>query len=270
MILVAGAVVGAGTAMLLVPRLAVAARVASVDLRRRLVGRLRDDTTHRLAADLRICGRSSHEHVARKLTGSLAGLGLAVVSMASIVAVGGDAGTAVSLVVAGVGVTAGFVVPDLTLRKEAERRRRAFLHAFSSFLDLTNVLLAGGAGIETALVAAAEAGDGWTFSRLRDALVRSRGGDATVWSELSRLGERFGIADVVEVAGSLQLAGRHGARIRSSLAARADSLRARQLSEIEAAAHSATERMGLPLVLLFVGFLCLVGYPAVALVLEGL
>jgi hypothetical protein len=58
--------------------------------------------------------------------------------------------------------------------------------------------------------------------------------------------------------------------VRLSLAARADSLRQRQMGELEAAAQSATERMGVPMVGLFLAFIVLVGYPAVALVLDGL
>jgi tight adherence protein C len=49
----------------------------------------------------------------------------------------------VSLVTA----AAGFVLPGFVLRDEAARRRRAFRHTLSSYLDLVNVLLAGGAGI---------------------------------------------------------------------------------------------------------------------------
>ncbi|NCX18492.1 MAG: hypothetical protein EBX15_07075 [Acidimicrobiia bacterium] len=76
------------------------------------------------------------------------------------------------------------------------------------------------------------------------------------------MGSRWGIPELVEVAGSMSLSGEHGARIRTSLAARADSMRARQVAEIEAIAQSATERMGLPVMLLFVGFMVLLGYPA--------
>ena len=42
------------------------------------------------------------------------------------------------------------------------------------------------------------------------------------------------------------------------------------MSEIEAAANSATERMGVPMVLLFLAFIMLIGYPAVTLVLGCL
>jgi len=132
------------------------------------------------------------------------------------------------------------------------------------------VLLAGGAGVETALVAAAEAGDGWAFERLRESVVRARSARRSIWDELARFGARVGIPQIEEVAGSVRLAGEHGARVRLSLAARADSLRQRQMGELEAAAQSATERMGVPMVGLFLAFIVLVGYPAVALVLDGL
>jgi Flp pilus assembly protein TadB len=161
-------------------------------------------------------------------------------------------------------------VPSSILRSTARARRRSFLHAFSAYLDLVNVLLAGGAGIETALVAAAEAGDGWAFVTLRASLVRARLARRSPWNELRALGSRWSIGEVVEVAGSMNLSGEHGARIRSSLAARADSMRARQVAEVEALAQSATERMGLPVMMLFVGFMVLLGYPALQTVVMNM
>jgi hypothetical protein len=88
--------------------------------------------------------------------------------------------------------------------------------------------------------------------------------------ELARLGELYSLVQIQEIAGSIQLAGEHGARIRSSLAARAESLRYQQMSEVESSANAATERMGMPMVLLFVSFIVLIGYPAVTLVIGGL
>ena len=67
----------------------------------------------------------------------------------------------------------------------------------------------------------------------------------------------------------MQLAGQQGARVRASLAAKAASLRGHQLAAVEAAAHSASERMALPTVLMFVGFLLFIGYPAVAEILGS-
>jgi hypothetical protein len=46
-------------------------------------------------------------------------------------------------------------------------------------------------------------------------------------------------------------------------------MRAKQLAEIEADANAATERMGLPMVLLFMVFLILLGYPAMQMISAG-
>jgi Flp pilus assembly protein TadB len=69
---------------------------------------------------------------------------------------------------------AGAVLPNLTLRSEAARRRRSFNHALSAFLDLVAVNLAAGRGVEGALDTASEAGTGWAFTELRHALYRAK------------------------------------------------------------------------------------------------
>ena len=152
------------------------------------------------------------------------------------------------------------------LSKSAERARRTFSYALSSYLDLASVLLAGGAGSETALIAAAATGDSWSFRMIRETLETARAGRTPSWRAFGDLGRRIGVVDLERLAGSMQLAGEHGAKVRLSLATQADALRTRQIGEIEADAQAATERMGVPTVLLFVGFIALLGYPALDLV----
>jgi Flp pilus assembly protein TadB len=164
----------------------------------------------------------------------------------------------------------GFVVPDLTLRTQARARRAGFRQALSSYLDLVNVLLAGGAGIETSLEAAAQAGDGWAFTQIRHALLRSRTMRQSPWTCFIELGESIGIRELAEIAASVRLAGEQGARIKLSLSAKAAALRAHQMARIEADAQAATERMGLPTVLMFVGFMVLLGYPAMQQIVRAL
>ena len=53
---------------------------------------------------------------------------------------------------------AGTLLPNLTIRSEAAKRRRSFNHSLSAFLDLVAVNLAAGRGIEGALDTAADAG----------------------------------------------------------------------------------------------------------------
>lgn len=227
----------------------------------------RAQTQHR--ADLAISGFQASEMVSRKLATMLvAGIGatgfIVILGLLSV-----RLSVSISMVIVSSSLVVGFFLPDSQMRAKAKSRRQDFLHSFSSYLDLVNVLLAGGSGTETALIAAAEAGDGWSFAEIRNALTRARSSRKSPWVELAALGATYNIAEVSEVAGSVQLAGEHGARIRLSLSARAESLRNRHMGEIEAQAQSATERMGIPMVFLFIAFIALIGYPAVHLVLES-
>ncbi len=123
-------------------------------------------------------------------------------------------------------------------------------------------MMAGGAGLETAIRAAAEAGDGPGFTHLRIAVMRAHSSRTSYWDSLATVGHETGVESLVEVAHTMQLAGEGGARVRSSLAAKASALRKRNLARVEHSAEEGTEKMGLPLVVLFVGFLVLVGFPA--------
>jgi tight adherence protein C len=243
-----------------------AAPTQSLDERlgRRLVGFV---DVRRHGPDLRVTGRSPERLAFEKLAASVAGA-LVPALLAAMVIVNGVAVPVGGVVVVALAAACGgFVLPDLLLRDAARHRRRAFSAALSSYLDLVNVVLAGGSGTETALEAAAEAGDGWVFVELRSALSRSRALRRSPWDCMADLGEELGVAELQELAASVRLAGQQGARVRASLAAKAASLRGHQLSRIEAAAQSASERMALPTVLLFTGFLLFIGYPAVAEIL---
>ena len=145
---------------------------------------------------------------------------------------------------------------------KATARRSDMDIAVAVFLDLVNVLLAGGAGAETALLAAADAGDGWSFEQIRLAIARAQSSRRSYWNSLRDLGEELGVESLIEVGHSVQIAGEHGGRVRQSLGARAQALRHKNLARVEHEAEVRTERMGLPMVVLFIGFVLLVGYPA--------
>ena len=163
----------------------------------------------------------------------------------------------------------GFMLPVLQLRTRAKMKRREFRTSLSAYLDLVSIMLAGGAGIESALVAASRVGDGPTFQLIAGSLDVARATRRSPWEILAIEGERIGIDELPELAATTKLGGEQGARMTASLVAKASSMRAKQLAEIEADANAATERMGLPMVLLFMGFLVLLGYPAMQMISAG-
>jgi tight adherence protein C len=223
-----------------------------------------------LRADLAILGRPPERLLAEQATAAVAGL-LVVPAMAGLLAAGGvsagwqlPAGSAVVLAVA------GFTAPALAVRQEAAARRAATRHALAAFLDLVVIAIAGGAGVEAALTYAAATGQGPAFAQLRQALETARLTRQPPWQTLGQLGTELGVTELTELAASITLAGTEGARVRASLAAKSAAMRARQLAEAEAGAQAATERMSLPLVILFAGFMLLIGFPAVMHVIEGI
>ena len=212
--------------------------------------------------DLRIVGRTADTHATAKLAAATLAAALVVTAGGLAAMVGFGPGVGMVPVLAAGAAAAGFVWPDLRVREDAARRRQAFRHALSAYLDLVNVILAGGGGLDSALHAAAEAGDGPAFAELRHALARARLTNRSPWDVFAELGARLDVHELRELAASVSLAGSHGARIRSSLAAKADALRGHQQAEIEAQAESATERMTIPVAVLLFGFLVFIAYPA--------
>ena len=164
----------------------------------------------------------------------------------------------------------GFFLPDLLIRGEAAEARRGFRHALSAFLELVRINLAGGAGIEGALHDSVSVGSGWAFDRLREALAVARLSGETPWAALGRLGVELRIDELIELSSSLVLAGSEGAKIKESLAAKADSLRRHESALAEAKAQQASERMSVPIAVLLFGFLIFLGYPAVSHIFTSL
>jgi tight adherence protein C len=224
----------------------------------------------KLRNDLAVTGKGIEHHLAEKAALALAGLLLPTVMQVLLVVT--DVGLtwevpAIAGLLFGLG---GFLLPDIRVRKEAERRRSTFRHALSAYLNLIRVLLAGGAGVDGALSDAVGIGKGWAFQQLRRALVTAKLTRTTPWATLGQLGGELDVHQLSELAASVSLAGTEGARVRASLAAKAAALRTRELTDAEGDAHAATERMSLPVVMLFIGFLVFIGFPALASVLAGL
>ena len=155
----------------------------------------------------------------------------------------------------------GFLAPDLAVRSEAVKHRAAFRDALSSFLDLVVIGLAAGSGVDQALDEAAQVGSGPAYAELRYALTEARLARVAPWDILAALGRRIGLPELQQLAATVGLAGTEGAKVRASLRSRALALRDRQLTAAEGEANAATERMSLPIVALFAGFLIFLGLP---------
>jgi Flp pilus assembly protein TadB len=213
--------------------------------------------------DLVVLGRSPEQHVAEKLATALVGLLLPTLVTVLAASAGAPIPIGLPFAVGAALAIGGYFLPDAAARSEAERRRLEFREALSVFVDLTSLGLAAGSGPEEAMAEAARVGRGWAFAQLRGALEVTKFSRETSWQALTRLGQELGVAELEEIASSIGLAEDKGARVRESLAERAESMRRTHLAEAEGRARRASQRMSLPVVLLLIAFIVFLAYPAV-------
>lgn len=166
------------------------------------------------------------------------------------------------------GAVVGWCWAPLDLRRDAEEARGEISHALAVYLELVSILISGGAGVETALYEAAGQGNGRGFRHLRAALAASHARQEAPWESIHNLGVRLKVNGLVELSSAMTLAG-GGSRVASTLQAKAESLRHRDLTALKAEAEARSEALVLPVLLMFVGFLMLIGYPAMAGLMES-
>jgi tight adherence protein C len=163
----------------------------------------------------------------------------------------------------------GASLPITKLNADAKRGMQLAKKVICSFLDLVVLGLAGGMGIESALLAAAQLGENVVSRRMLAALSLARDTGTPPWEALARLGDALGVEELGELAATVGLAGMEGAKIRSTLAARAATIRRHELANAEAEANALTERLFIPGAFLLVGFLLFIGYPAFSRIASG-
>jgi tight adherence protein C len=222
----------------------------------------------RARVDLRVVGRTPEEHAAR--VGLYVMIGLAAGPWFGLVAslAGGRLPLAVPALMSLGGAAWAAVAPFLRLRRDARERREAFAHALSAWCDVVVMSLAAGRGVEQAMETAAAAGQGWAFAELRGAMHGGYVRADTPWEALGLLGSELGIPDLSELASTMALAGEEGAAVRTTVAAKARTIRERITAETEQRAAAVTEQMGLPNVLLVLGFLVFLAFPAVMVMFQ--
>jgi tight adherence protein C len=161
------------------------------------------------------------------------------------------------------------VVTRQELTDKAKKRRAEFRRTLSVYLDLVAMSMQAGRGHAEALPASAAIGTGWAFTHLQDAIDGARFSGTTPWHALGQLGDRFGIRELTDLDSALTLANEDGAKVRATLVARAETLRAERIADAEAAAAQATESMRFALIVMVFAFLTYELYPSVARLFAG-
>lgn len=222
---------------------------------------------NKLAVDLRVIDRSWERHVVERVK-TAAALAVAPLLLGFVLpyAVGGGPllHPLVLLVSPFVLGVVGWFVTDQQVRSKAAKRRREFDAGLATYLGLVATLTAAGSGLEEAMWVSVEQGRGWPFQVVRRALSDARNRGSTPWESMNDHGQQLDLVSLVELAATFQLSGTSGAHIRDTVMTKANSLRAHQLSVIEAEANAKTAAMTGPIGFMLAGFIILLLFPAVS------
>ena len=229
--------------------------------------RVRDSKS--LGQDLAVTGVTLEQHIGKATSLALVGLAGPIVILGFFNALGLGLpvvlGPATGLVLG----SAMVLLARQELAENAKKRRAEFRRTLSIYLDLVAMSMQAGRGHAEALPASAAIGSGWAFTHLQDAIDGARFSGTTAWHALGQLGERYGLRELTDLDAALTLANDDGAKVRTTLIARAETLRSERVADAEAAAAQATESMRFALIVMVFAFLTYELYPSVARLFAG-
>jgi tight adherence protein C len=163
---------------------------------------------------------------------------------------------------------AGFLLPDVMLKRRAESRRRRMREDLVHFAELVALAVSAGLGVEGALDEAVGSGEGPLFDELRRLLREGRLRGESASATISRVPAEVGLPDAESLAAAIRAAD-HGTAITQALRAQARALRERRRLELVEASERAQVRMLLPVGLLILpAFFVVVLYPAAVQLLR--
>ncbi|MEU2621831.1 type II secretion system F family protein [Streptomyces sp. NPDC007157] len=221
-----------------------------------------------LRADLAVLDRSWEKFLATKVLLAAGGMLFGPFLFAVVYTMGFGHSPVIPVWLALVCSALFFFLPDLEVRRDAAEKRRDLKRVIGAYLDLVSMSLAGGRGLPEALMAAAEISDGWANQRIRNALSDARITGVSQWQALGALGEELGVEELKDLSASLALVADDGAKVRESLASRAETMRHRELAEIEGSAGEKSQSMLVAQLLLCAGFLVFLIFPAAMRVFQ--
>jgi tight adherence protein C len=239
----------------------------------RLVARLGADRITRnpkRRTDLAVLDRPVEVFAARLAYAALIGGAIPMLLAGASSALGIGLGLIVPIWAVLIGAVVGAAVVAVSVKEEAEAERQALRHQLGAYLDVLAMLLTAAEADEQALSLAARAGDGRLFRGLQRAYRDAAIAGQPLLTGMGRLGDTWGIIELKEIAEAGSLAASDGAAVRRTLTAKARAMRSAQLAAEETDARLRTNKLGIPQILLAVGFLVLIMYPAFAGLLDGL
>ena len=194
--------------------------------------------------------------------------GAAVAGLAAGAVLAADAPGRLGLALLLAAPAAGFLAPDVHLRRRARARGRAIEAELADVLDLLRVAVAAGLAPRRALAEVGRRHPGLLAAELRRAAHRAALG-IPASTAIAELEQRAPAAGVAPLAAALERAERHGAPLGPTLAAQAAEARARGAQRRAEAAARAAPQIQLVVALLLVPAVMLLVAAALLPALTG-
>ncbi len=216
-------------------------------------------------ADLEVLGWTSPEWYQRRLTfvGSGIGIGVLIALFLRMLA-----SFPLLLAIPALGLLAGglaLLAVDSDRSTQADRVREDVRAALTHYLELTSIMLAGGAGAETALEEAVSQGHGVGFNMFAREVARAKENPGmSAFTALRDLGTRIAVAELVEFGNVMILSSENAATVRQALDEKATQIVFREQEKRRSEALSRNVLMSIPVVGMAAGFILWLVYPAVA------
>ena len=159
----------------------------------------------------------------------------------------------------------GLVVVESDRTTKATLARNEIRVALTQFLELTSIMLAGGAGAETALERASINGHGRGFALFAREIARAKEDPRlTAFVALRNLGQRINVVELIEFGNVMTLSSENSATIRQALNDKASLIVFQDHERRRAEAGSRNVLMSLPVVGMAIGFITWLTYAAIA------
>lgn len=149
-----------------------------------------------------------------------------------------------------------FFLPNIDIRARAKAARLEFNHVLSCFVDLVALERRAGSGPRQALEAAARTGRGhWVFDRIGEELTQSSVDGRPPWDGLRRMAADLALPELDDLANIMALAEQQTMPVYQTLRDHNQALRVMLITDEQARANAANERLTVPAVLLAMVFI---------------
>ena len=177
---------------------------------------------------------------------------------------------AVPLIASLVGALGLFLLPNLDIHGKAKAARLEFNHVLTGFIDLVALERRAGSGPRQALENAARVGRGqWVFDRLAEGFTQSSVDGRPPWDVLRAMGDELALPELDDLANIMALAEQQTMPVYQTLREHNRALRVALLTDEQARANAASERLTIPATMLAIVFIAILLGPSLMTLMSN-